>query len=45
VTSKGGTTFAVISSLEEQGVKTAFVTALQAARRRAEALGDEFGSA
>jgi pyrroline-5-carboxylate reductase len=39
VTSKGGTTFAAISSLEESGVKAAFVQALHAARRRADELG------
>jgi pyrroline-5-carboxylate reductase len=39
VTSKGGTTFAAISSLDESGVKAAFVQALHAARRRAEELG------
>jgi len=44
VTSKGGTTFAAISSLEDSGVKAAFVRALHAARRRAHELGDEFGA-
>jgi pyrroline-5-carboxylate reductase len=39
VTSKGGTTFAAIRSLDESGVKAAFVKALHAARRRAEELG------
>jgi pyrroline-5-carboxylate reductase len=39
VTSKGGTTHAAITALEEQGVKTAFVRALHAARARAEELG------
>ncbi len=39
VTSKGGTTHAAISSLEADGVKAAFVRALQAARARAEELG------
>ncbi len=43
VTSKGGTTHAAITSLESDGVKAAFVKALQAARRRARELGDEFG--
>lgn len=43
VTSKGGTTFAAISSLDADGVKAAFVRALQAAQRRAGELGDEFG--
>jgi pyrroline-5-carboxylate reductase len=39
VTSKGGTTFAAISSLEATGVKAAFVKALHAARDRAVELG------
>lgn len=43
VTSKGGTTHAAITSLEADGVKAAFVKALRAAERRAQALGDEFG--
>ncbi|HEX6703949.1 MAG TPA: pyrroline-5-carboxylate reductase [Albitalea sp.] len=43
VTSKGGTTFAALSSLEADGVKAAFVKALKAAQQRARELGDEFG--
>jgi pyrroline-5-carboxylate reductase len=43
VTSKGGTTHAALTSLENDGVKAAFVKALHAASRRAEELGDEFG--
>ncbi len=43
VTSKGGTTFAAISSLEVDGVKASFVRALKAAQQRARELGDEFG--
>ena len=39
VTSKGGTTFAAISSLDASGVKAAFVKALHAARDRAAELG------
>ncbi len=39
VTSKGGTTHAAITLLEDSGVKAAFVRALQAARTRAEELG------
>lgn len=45
VTSKGGTTHAAISSMEDDNVKTQFVRAMHAARRRAKELGDEFGSA
>jgi len=44
VTSKGGTTYAALSSLEASGVKTAFISALKAAQRRARELGDEFGA-
>ena len=43
VTSKGGTTYAAITSMESDGVKALFVKALHAARRRAEELGNEFG--
>ena len=39
VTSKGGTTHAAITSLDDSGVKAAFVKALHAARARAEELG------
>jgi pyrroline-5-carboxylate reductase len=44
VTSKGGTTYAALTSLEADGVKAAFVKALHAARQRARELGDEFGA-
>jgi len=43
VTSKGGTTHAAISSLEQGDVRALFVKALHAARQRARELGDEFG--
>lgn len=43
VTSKGGTTYAALTSMEQDGVKAEFVKALHAACRRAEELGDEFG--
>jgi pyrroline-5-carboxylate reductase len=43
VTSKGGTTYAALSSMEQDQVKAAFVKALHAACRRAEELGNEFG--
>jgi pyrroline-5-carboxylate reductase len=39
VTSKGGTTHAAITSLDDSGVKAAFVKALHAARTRAQELG------
>ncbi|MDH4427080.1 MAG: pyrroline-5-carboxylate reductase [Acidovorax sp.] len=43
VTSKGGTTYAALTSLERDAVGDAFVRAMQAAERRAQELGDEFG--
>jgi pyrroline-5-carboxylate reductase len=43
VTSKGGTTYAALMSLDNDSVKAAFVRALHAARERARMLGDEFG--
>ena len=45
VTSKGGTTYAALTSLEQSGVKEAIVTALKAAATRSKELGDEFGQA
>ncbi|HZF78560.1 MAG TPA: pyrroline-5-carboxylate reductase [Rubrivivax sp.] len=39
VTSRGGTTYAAVTSLEDSGVKAAFVKALRAARDRAQQLG------
>ena len=45
VTSKGGTTYAAITSMENAGIKQAFVAAMQAAEQRARELGDEFGKA
>ena len=44
VTSKGGTTYAALQSLQADGVGEAFVRALTAAQQRARELGDEFGS-
>ena len=44
VTSKGGTTYAALTSMEASGIKPAFVKAMQAAQQRAKELGDEFGS-
>ncbi len=43
VTSKGGTTHAAITSMDEGGIRPAFVRALHAARQRAQELGQEFG--
>ncbi|MBP5989972.1 MAG: pyrroline-5-carboxylate reductase [Piscinibacter sp.] len=43
VTSKGGTTYAALTSMEASGVKAAFVKAIAAAQQRARELGDEFG--
>ena len=45
VTSKGGTTFAALNSLEQGGVKELFVQAMHKARDRAREMGEEFGSA
>lgn len=44
VTSKGGTTYAAISSMEADGVKEEIVRALLAAQARARELGDAFGA-
>jgi pyrroline-5-carboxylate reductase len=43
VTSRGGTTYAALMSLDNDAVKAAFVRALHAARKRAEELGEEIG--
>jgi pyrroline-5-carboxylate reductase len=43
VTSKGGTTYAALTSMESAGVKAAFIAAMRAAQKRAGELGDEFG--
>jgi pyrroline-5-carboxylate reductase len=45
VTSKGGTTFAAIASMEDNDVRALFIDAMYAARERAKELGDEFGAA
>jgi pyrroline-5-carboxylate reductase len=44
VTSKGGTTYAAITSMEQDQVQALFVKALHAANTRARELGDEFGA-
>jgi pyrroline-5-carboxylate reductase len=43
VTSKGGTTHAAITSMEQAGVKQAIVEAIKAAAARGRELGDELG--
>lgn len=43
VTSKGGTTYAAISSMEAAGVKGAIIAAMQAAAARGKELGEELG--
>ena len=44
VTSKGGTTFAALTSMAQDDVKMQFMRAMHAARQRAKELGDEFGA-
>lgn len=43
VTSKGGTTYAALQSMEKDGVGDAFERAMKAAEQRADELGNEFG--
>ena len=43
VTSKGGTTYAAITSMEQDGIKNIIMRAVHAAKHRARELGDEFG--
>ncbi|MES2935752.1 MAG: pyrroline-5-carboxylate reductase [Pseudomonadota bacterium] len=43
VTSKGGTTYAALTSMQESGVKEAIIAAMKAAAARGETLGQEFG--
>lgn len=43
VTSKGGTTYAALTSMEGSGVKDAIVRAVKAAAQRGRQLGEEFG--
>jgi len=45
VTSKGGTTFAAIASMEDSDLQAEFINAIYAARKRAQELGDELGGA
>ena len=44
VTSKGGTTYAALTSMEQDRLGTLFQRAMQAARQRAKEMGDEFGA-
>lgn len=43
VTSKGGTTYAALTSMEAAGVKQSIITAMKAAAARGKELGEEFG--
>ncbi|MGE5621828.1 MAG: pyrroline-5-carboxylate reductase [Bacillota bacterium] len=43
VTSKGGTTYAALTSMEASGVREAIVKAMKAAAARGKELGEEFG--
>jgi pyrroline-5-carboxylate reductase len=43
VTSKGGTTYAALTSMDSSGVKDAIVRAMKAAAARGRELGEEFG--
>ena len=44
VTSKGGTTYAALTAMEQAGIKQHFMRAMVAAHQRAGELGDEFGA-
>lgn len=43
VTSKGGTTYAALTSMEGADIKAAFVRAMHAAAARGKEMGEEFG--
>ncbi len=43
VTSKGGTTYAALMSMESAGISASFIEAMKAASARAKELGEEFG--
>lgn len=45
VTSKGGTTYAALTSMEQSGVKAAIIAAAKAAAARGKEMGDELGAA
>ena len=44
VTSKGGTTYAALTSMEQSGVKQAIVDAIKAASARGRELGEQLGA-
>ena len=44
VTSKGGTTYAALTSMEQSGVKQAIVDAIKAASQRGRELGEQLGA-
>jgi pyrroline-5-carboxylate reductase len=44
VTSKGGTTYAALTAMEQDGIQQQFMRAIHAACKRARELGDEFGA-
>jgi pyrroline-5-carboxylate reductase len=44
VTSKGGTTYAAITAMDQSDIKNQFILAIKAAQQRATELGDEFGN-
>ena len=44
VTSKGGTTYAALASMEQAGVKQAIVEAIKAASQRGRELGEQMGA-
>jgi pyrroline-5-carboxylate reductase len=44
VTSKGGTTYAALTSMAQSGIKAQFMQAIHAAQKRAIEMGDEFGA-
>jgi pyrroline-5-carboxylate reductase len=44
VTSKGGTTYAALASMEQAGVKQAIVDAVKAAAARGRELGEQLGA-
>ncbi len=44
VTSKGGTTYAALTSMENSGIRQAIINAMKAAAARGKELGEEFGN-